>query len=100
MDDIYKAGGRVLLATPFGARPAWLSAKYPEVLRWSNTYVQNHHGNRHNHCYTSPVYREKITIINEKLAERYKDHPRPYRLAHQQRVQRQVLVPQLPAGVP
>ena len=65
MDDIYAAGGRVLLATPSAARPAWLSEKFPEVLRWSNTFVQNHYGRRHNHCYTSPIYREKITIINE-----------------------------------
>ena len=75
MDDIYTAGGRVLLATPSAARPVWLSEKYPEVLRWSNTFVQNHYGKRHNHCYTSPIYREKVRIINEKLAERYKDHP-------------------------
>ena len=75
MDDIYAAGGRVLLATPSGARPAWMSAKYPEVLRWSDTFVQNHHGRRHNHCYTSPVYREKIAAINGKLAQRYREHP-------------------------
>ena len=29
------------------------------------------HGFRHNHCYTSPIYREKTAIINGKLAERY-----------------------------
>ena len=33
------------------------------------------HAGRHNHCRTSPVYREKCVIINTKLAERYKDHP-------------------------
>src|SRR5699024_3908644 len=27
------------------------------------------------HCYTSPIYREKIAIIDRLLAERYKDHP-------------------------
>jgi beta-galactosidase len=75
MDDIYAAGGRVILATPSGARPAWLSKKYPEVLRYTNTFQQCHHGCRHNHCYTSPVYREKVRIINEKLAQRYHDHP-------------------------
>lgn len=32
MDDIYAAGGRVILATPSGARPAWLAQKYPEVF--------------------------------------------------------------------
>jgi len=75
MDDIYAAGGRVLLATPSGARPHWLSHKYPEVQRWTEDFVQRRPGRRHNHCYTSPIYREKVQIINRKLAERYKDHP-------------------------
>ena len=75
MDAIYQAGGRVILATPSGARPAWLSQKYPEVLRYTDHFVQKHHGDRHNHCYTSPIYREKVRIINEKLAERYGNHP-------------------------
>lgn len=63
------------LATPSGARPAWMSEKYPEVLRVSERRVRNLHGFRHNHCYTSPVYREKVQTINRKLAERYGNHP-------------------------
>ena len=31
-------------------------------------------GERHNHCYTSPVYRKKVQEINRKLAERYGKH--------------------------
>ncbi len=75
MDDIYAPGGRVILATPSGARPAWLSQKYPEVLRVGTDRIRNEFGERHNHCYTSPIYREKVRIINEKLAERYANHP-------------------------
>lgn len=63
------------LATPSGARPAWMSLKYPEVLRVDANRVRHLHGGRHNHCLTSPVYREKIGQMNTKLAERYKDHP-------------------------
>ncbi|KAF9144212.1 hypothetical protein BGX30_013529 [Mortierella sp. GBA39] len=63
------------LATPSGARPAWMSQKYPEVLRVGENRVRNLHGGRHNHCYSSPVYREKTWIINTKLAERYANHP-------------------------
>lgn len=63
------------LATPSGARPAWLSRQYPEVLRVEADRKRILHGNRHNHCYTSPIYREKVRIINTKLAERYKGHP-------------------------
>lgn len=75
MDDVYNAGGRVILATPSGARPQWLAQKYPEVLRCNDSFVRRHYGIRHNHCYTAPMYREKIRIINTKLAERYKNHP-------------------------
>ena len=64
-----------LLATPSGARPAWMSAKYPEVLRVGPDRVRNLHGQRHNHCYTSPVYREKTALINGHLAQRYARHP-------------------------
>lgn len=75
MDDIYRAGGRVVLATPSGARPAWLSMKYPEVLRTNSDGSRNTHGMRHNHCYSSPIYRKKVAEINRRIAERYKDHP-------------------------
>ena len=29
-------------------------------------------GERHNHCYTSPIYREKVCGINQMLAARFK----------------------------
>ncbi|HHY83340.1 MAG TPA: beta-galactosidase [Clostridiales bacterium] len=75
MDKLAENGGYAVLATPSGARPAWMSAKYPEVLRVQPDRKRILHGFRHNHCYTSPVYREKTRLINQKLAERYKDHP-------------------------
>ncbi|MDO7907913.1 beta-galactosidase [Paenibacillus sp. JX-17] len=75
LDSFAENGIYAFLATPSGARPAWMSAKYPEVLRVNERRVRNLHGFRHNHCYTSPVYREKVTIMNTKLAERYSDHP-------------------------
>jgi len=63
------------LATPSGARPAWLAQKYPEVLRVESNRRRNLFGHRHNHCFTSPMYREKVSIMNNKLAERYSAHP-------------------------
>ncbi len=75
IDKIYKNGGRVFLATPSGARPRWLAQKYPEVLRVNDMGIRNMYGSRQNHCYTSPIYREKVRIINEKLSERYGKHP-------------------------
>ena len=65
----------VILATPSGARPAWMSQKYPEVLRVNAMRQKNLHGERHNHCLSSPVYREKVLALNTRLAERYGNHP-------------------------
>lgn len=75
LDSFAANGIYAWLATPSGARPAWMSAKYPDVLRTEANRVRNLHGMRHNHCNTSPVYREKTAIINGKLAERYGNHP-------------------------
>lgn len=75
LDDIFDRveaqGGHVILATPSGARPRWLAEKYPEVLRVNENGERALFGERHNHCYTSPVYREKVQQMNRKLAERY-----------------------------
>lgn len=75
IDKVYSEGGRVILATPSGARPRWMGIKYPEVLRVIEDGRRIGIKNRHNHCYTSPVYREKVRIINEKLAQRYGNNP-------------------------
>lgn len=75
MDRMAENNINVILATPSGARPAWMSKKYPEVLRVNKDRTKNLHGQRHNHCFTSPIYREKTYNINKLLAERYKDHP-------------------------
>ena len=75
LDKLHAGGISVLLATPSGARPGWLSAKYPEVLRVRPDGGRNLHGERHNHCYTSPVYREFVRKMNTALAERFANHP-------------------------
>jgi len=75
MNLLAENGAYAVLATPSGARPAWLAANYPEVLRVRPDRGRNLFGRRHNHCFTSPVYREKTRAINYKLAERYRDHP-------------------------
>jgi len=75
MDNLYKNGIYTILATPSGARPAWLDEKYPEVLRVDNYGHRQHHGFRHNHCMSSPVYREKTDNIIRKLAGHAGKHP-------------------------
>ncbi|MDR1536922.1 MAG: beta-galactosidase [Clostridiales bacterium] len=74
MDMLSKNGIKAMLATPSGARPPWLSQACPEVLRTGSDRRRSLFGGRHNHCYTSPVYREKTKKINEMLAKRYKGH--------------------------
>lgn len=75
IDNLYSHDIRVILATPSGSRPRWLAEKYPEVLRVQENRIRYLYGERHNHCYTSPVYREKVRIINQRLAENFKNHP-------------------------
>jgi len=75
MDMLAENGIKAVLATPSGARPPWMAEKYPEVLRVDAERRRQLFGNRHNHCLSSAVYREKVRRINTLLAERYKHHP-------------------------
>lgn len=75
INRLYSHGILTILATPSGARPKWISDRYPEVLRVGENRTRNLFGGRHNHCYTSPVYREKVRTINGKLACRFADNP-------------------------
>ena len=75
LDKLHAGGIAAILATPSGARPPWLAQRYPEVLRVEESGIRNEYGVRHNHCLTSPVYREKVRAINRALAERFRDHP-------------------------
>lgn len=75
LDTFAENGIYAFLATPSGARPAWMSQQYPEVLRVGANRVRNLHGRRHNHCFTSPAYRRHVTRMNTQLAQRYAHHP-------------------------
>jgi beta-galactosidase len=75
MDRMANQNMAAVLATPSGARPAWMSFKYPEVLRVTPAGQRMWHEGRHNHCFSSPIYREKVRAIDLKLAERYHNHP-------------------------
>lgn len=75
IDNLYQNGIYTVLATPSGARPAWLDEAYPEAMRVDRMGMRNHHGVRHNHCPSSPIYREKVAILDRKLAERFGSHP-------------------------
>lgn len=75
VEKLYQNGVYTVLSTPSGARPAWLDAAYPEAMRVDNRGLRDHHGRRHNHCMTSPKFREKVSIIDRKLAQHLGSHP-------------------------
>lgn len=75
IDRLYENGIYTVLATPSGARPAWMAKAHPEVLRVNEKYEKMHFGERHNHCLTSPYYREKVRKIDTELAKRFAHHP-------------------------
>lgn len=68
---LYENGIHVILATPSGAMPHWLTARYPEVMQTAADGRRNLPGRRHNFCYTSPVMRDKIRRMDEKLSEKF-----------------------------
>ena len=49
-------GIQVILATPSGAMPHWLTQKYPEVMQVQADGRRNLPGKRHNFCYTCLLY--------------------------------------------
>lgn len=75
LDALHENGVSAFLATPSGARPAWMDAKYPEVMRVRQDGMKFQHGERHNHCFTSPAYRHLVTRMNTRLAEEFGKHP-------------------------
>ncbi|TVR51719.1 MAG: beta-galactosidase [Puniceicoccaceae bacterium] len=75
MDRMAAKGFKVILATPSGSKPAWMSRRHPEIRRVNRQGLREPHQGRHNHCWSSPVFREKVTAINSRLAERYHGHP-------------------------
>jgi beta-galactosidase len=75
LDRLHSAGKQAVLATPSGSKPAWLSKAYPEVCRMDERGRRDHHHGRHNHCFSSPVYREKVAELNRRLAQTFGGHP-------------------------
>lgn len=75
MNRLYENGIYTILATPSGARPAWLDEKYPEALRVDSYGMRAHHGMRHNHCMSSPIYRSKVRLVTEELIRQVGSHP-------------------------
>src|SRR3984893_7840393 len=66
---------KAIMGTPTYTPPAWLTERYPEVLRTRFDGTPLVHGSRRHYNYTSPVYQEKSRAITEALAQHYQTHP-------------------------
>ncbi|MDR3708646.1 MAG: beta-galactosidase [Capsulimonadaceae bacterium] len=75
VERLHKGGISIDLATPSGAKPAWMAFKYPQIRRVNAVGQRDPQCTRHNHCWTSPIYREKVRQINTELSRRYGKHP-------------------------
>ena len=75
LDRLHANGSKALLATPSGGKPNWLANAYPEVRRVDKNGQRQPQKGRHNHCPTSPIYRQKVSAINGELARRFGNHP-------------------------
>jgi len=74
LDLLAGAGIGVDLATPTAAPPAWLSARYLDVLPVDRTGVRYSYGSRQSICICSPTYREKVGAIVTRLVAEVGDH--------------------------
>ncbi|MBE7182766.1 MAG: beta-galactosidase, partial [Terriglobus roseus] len=65
----------VVLGTPGAEPPAWLTQNYPETLRTMENGRKDEHGNRQQFDWSDPKYRELVTRVTEKMAQRFGHDP-------------------------
>lgn len=75
MDLLHANGIGVDLATPDAVPPAWLIAKYPDILPVLADGSTFGFGSRQHFDVSHPVYQAKSRAIAEKMGERYAGHP-------------------------
>ena len=64
-----------VLGTPTATPPAWLTEKYPEVLRVDENGHRDEHGNRLQYNWSNPKYRALSREIVRELAVRFGRNP-------------------------
>ncbi|OCT12835.1 beta-galactosidase [Paenibacillus pectinilyticus] len=75
IDLAHQYGLLVIMSTPTATPPAWLTAKYPEVLNAKQDGTVYQHGQRRHFNYNAPIYHELCARVVTQLAEHYKNHP-------------------------
>jgi beta-galactosidase len=68
-------GMMVVLGTPTAAPPAWLTQKYPDVLRVDEDGTRAGHGGRRQFSFASKRYRAFCRQIATEMAKRYGHNP-------------------------
>ncbi len=75
LDRMAERGLKAILATPSGAKPLWLAHRHPEIRRVRADGTRELPVGRHNHCPTSPVFRQAVARIDGEIARRFARHP-------------------------
>ncbi|MDR1525984.1 MAG: beta-galactosidase [Tannerella sp.] len=75
INEMHKAGIKVILGTPTYSIPAWMAEKYPEILAQYQRGSKAYYGIRQNMDITNPAYLFYSERIIRKLMERYASHP-------------------------
>ncbi len=75
MDLCHEFGVGVMIGTPTAAPPAWLTHKYPDVLRVKAKGKAEGHGQRKHGSHISQTYRDLCRGIVQRMAEALADHP-------------------------
>ncbi|MCA1995806.1 MAG: beta-galactosidase [Armatimonadetes bacterium] len=75
VETLESQGIGLCLATSTASQPAWVDAKYPDVLITDPDGVRRRHGNRHSFCPNSANYRRLSVALASRLAERYGRRP-------------------------
>lgn len=70
-----KHGLVTIIGTPTDTPPAWMTTKYPEILRVGEDGKQLQHGSRRHFSIGSAKYRELCARIVEQLARRFGQNP-------------------------
>ena len=71
LDILYREGIRSIVGTPTATIPAWMAAKYPEVMLTFDNGVRKRFGIRKDYCYSHPDFQRLALRIVEQVARHY-----------------------------
>ena len=71
LDFLNRHQMKAVLCTPSATPPKWLTDRCPDILQWDIHGNPKGFGTRKHYCFNSDTYREKVRILNEKIAQRY-----------------------------